>query len=166
MACVTYPNEFSVPENVEEPIVNFDASLDATVIGDFDDIDAAPATNVVERTDKLQVKVEWEIHGQSLWVSQDNQFRLTLFIESIGPGPELAFPGGIVTQLSVAAAPCGGGQVQRVYSQLITVPPNTLPAGVYKLVTLVQWESKGGVKYEVAGLVEEPIVNIIETPGS
>jgi len=159
---VTFAHGFSVPEPIE---TNFDATLDATVVGEFDDVDEAPATNVIEVTDNLNVKVDFEIHGFPCWVDLNEQFDVCLYIESIGPGQELKFAGAPVKQLSAPSAAIGGGKTQRVYHTMVSVPAGTLNPGVYKLVTVVQWESiTGAPKYEVAGLVEEPIFTVIDTP--
>ena len=154
-----FPFEFSVPEAVEGV---FDGSLNATVFAAFHDPDDLPATNVIQTSQPWGVRVDWEIHGNLLWLNLNEAFELSLFIESIGPGPEMRFPPAPVQVLQLSVPVIAGA---RTYTRNINVPAFTLPAGEYKVVTLVQWAAIGNTpKYDVAGMVEQPILNIIAVP--
>ena len=108
------------------------------------------------------VKVDWEMHG-ILAKFLHATFELRILLESIGPGAELALPATVV-EVDTLSAPWVGGQ--RVYSRKITIAAGTVPAGAYKLVTLLQLydhANPGAKPYPVAGMVEGPIVNFFNS---
>ncbi len=121
-----------------------------------------PVTSkLIRTTQDWGVEVDWEMHGP-LAVFLDGDFHLTAYIESIGPGPEMKLPGAdvVVNSLSAALAFLGVPPVAtRTYHAVINIPPGTVPAGAYKIVTLLQMYGPSG-KYPIAGLCEGPVLDI------
>ncbi len=111
--------------------VNMQSNMDCTV---FDNT-AAPST-VLDANLPFNVKLDWTVPAL-LAPFLGGSFRLRLFVESIGPGPEQQ-----IQQTIVAVSPGATN-----YTATVTVPGNTLPgegggappvSGLYKIVAVVQ----------------------------
>lgn len=126
---------------------------------------------VIDPRQAFSVSVEWDIYGYltSLWLDAlDDNWLVSVFAESMGPGPEL-----LAGQQSLAVAnfaPIVGDPAKpfgRRYSTSVTVPPNTFPeasppgsaSGVFKL-TIRIWlnSSLGAPGYDMTGFHEGPMI--------
>ena len=127
-----------------------------------DNVTRLEISQLIDTDQAWGVKVDWEMHG-ILAKFLNATFELRILLESIGPGAELALPATVV-EVDTLSAPWVGGQ--RVYSRKITIAAGTVPAGAYKLVTLLQLydhANPGAKPYPVAGMVEGPIVNFFNS---
>lgn len=117
--------------------------------------------NVIRSDQEWGVKVDWEMHGALVeWL--DAEFRISVFLESIGTGPEFDLAPVTVPTLSVPVTINGNGKT-REYSQTITVAPGAVPPGVYKIVTCLQlFERSTGNPTPVAGFDEGRMVQIFK----
>ena len=88
-----------------------------------------------------------------------DEFHLRTFIESIGPGLEAALPLAGPVVVNTLSSPLQPGNV-RQYSANINVPAGTVPAGVYKVVTVVQMhdDAPPSSPYPIVATVEGPII--------
>jgi hypothetical protein len=150
--------DFSVPLGTEPA---YDGTMQATVF-ELAAPDTPVPTNHIRTTQNWGVRVDWEMTGAFTPFLID-EFRLRAFVESIGPGAEMALPLAGPVIVNTLAGPLGVGP-KRTYSANINIPAGTVPAGVYKLVTLVQLHDDGapGNPYPVVATVEGPIVTIFQ----
>lgn len=120
--------------------------------------DTPVPTNHIRTTQAWGVEVKWRMEGAFVPFLID-QFQLRSFIESIGPGLEAALPMGGPVVVNTLAAPLQAGNV-REYSANINVPAGTVPAGVYKVVTVVQLhdDAPPASPYPIVATVEGPIL--------
>ncbi|MCL6512748.1 MAG: hypothetical protein K6U78_18935 [Anaerolineae bacterium] len=153
----------SVPA-VLEPA--YDGEMEAQVI-EIAEQDTPVPTNHIRTTQNWRVNVKWEMRG-ALAAFLVDEFRLRAFLESIGPGAELALPIGGPLVVNTMAGPLSfpGGVATRTYTADINVPAGTVPPGVYKLVTTLQLhdDAPPGAPYPIAGMVEGPFLNFFN-PG-
>jgi hypothetical protein len=114
-----------------------------------------PPANIIQTDDAWDVHVEWEIAGVAApFLGGD--WHVSVYVESIGPGPEMQL--GTTTTVPLAtAAPAAS----RTYSTKVTVPAGTLPKGTYKLVALLNY-SNGGLPQEMAGFDTGTIIQLYD----
>jgi hypothetical protein len=92
-----------------------------------------------------------------------NEYNVTYYAESIGPGPEYKFPLGPASVTQVVT--CIPGQYS--YGAALTsytVPANTMDEGTYRLTCVVKMSPVGGgstgFPLHVIGFVEGPMIDI------
>lgn len=153
-------------QQIESDVVDYQGTIDAQI---FELPQGVPVTSrIIRNTQKWGVKVDWEMHG-NLAVFLDAEFRLQLFLESMGPGTEYALPLAgpvVVATLSVPNTPVGG-VATRTYTKNIEIDPavTTVDVGTYKVVTALQlYEKSSNNPTPIAGFVEGPIIQIFQ-PG-
>jgi hypothetical protein len=119
-----------------------------------------PPTNVIRSDQAWGVRVDWEVHGPLVeWL--DAEFRISVFLESIGTGPEYNLPQVNVSTLSIPVVVDGLGNKSRTYTQNIDVAPGQVQPGIYKIATALQlFEKATGNPTPVAGLYEGGLVHI------
>jgi len=117
------------------------------------DNNGAPA-GVLEAGDPFKVTAKWDI-GRLAALLMGGEWTVTVYVESIGPGPEQAI--GSATRLLDGSL---------TYTADVDVPAHTLPddpapptSGVYKLVTVLTHRNFGKIS-NVAAIVEGPLVRI------
>jgi hypothetical protein len=134
--------------------INLQSNLSNTVI----DNTSAPTT-ILDADVPFTVNINWDV-PVPLAPFLGGQFRLRLYAESMGPGPEQQIGGTVVV-------PVVPGQVN--YNSSILVPGNTLPgegvgappvSGAYKLVTVIQHLNGGAT--EGSGFAENPLIQLRE----
>ncbi|GAB4280194.1 MAG: hypothetical protein Kow0080_32880 [Candidatus Promineifilaceae bacterium] len=113
-----------------------------------------PPNNIIQTDDTCFIDVRWHIVGAAAGFL-GGEWKVTVYYESIGGGPEGQFPSQTVP---LSAAPA---TQHRDYSTTITVPAGTLPPGAYRLVTLINY-SNLGVPQEMAAFVEGPIMQVYD----
>ncbi len=114
----------------------------------------SPPSSIIQTDDAWQVVVSWNISGIAAMFLGGN-WTVRVFVESIGPGPEVQV--GTTQVVPLSAAPPA---TSRSYNTTMPVGAGVLPEGSYKLVTLLNYEN-AGVSGEMAAFVESPIVQII-----
>lgn len=128
------------------PTSFLNGSLTATII----DPDGSPNL-VLERTRSFSIKVDWTIQG-IIAPGLGGDWQLRAFVESIGPGPEMAIGTANLPLSSVPPAPT------RNYTTTMNVPANSVPQdGTYKL-TMVLTHTNMGIPDHMAGFVEGPVI--------
>jgi hypothetical protein len=116
------------------------------------DPDGTP-NNILQENLGGSVKVDWAFSGPG------RVFTVDLYAESIGPGPERLV--GAVTVPGSAHTP---GPTWN-FTATVAIPAGSLPAngpgvsGVYRL-TVVIANSIGGVRDQLAGFVEGPVIEM------
>lgn len=157
--------DFQVPAALAAAYDGF--NLNADVI-EFANPDEAIPTNHIRTTQNWAVDVAWQMRGVQTTFLVD-QFHIRVYLESIGPGPDFQLPiagprlvGTMVPPLALCGVdPC------RTYNNATTgnltrivTPAGTVPAGVYKMVTLVQLydDAPPGTPYPIVGTVDGPII--------
>lgn len=136
--------------------INFDlyglppAFLDGNLTAALIDSTGTP-NRVLERNQPCSIKVDWSINGP-VAPGLGGDWRIQVFMESMGPGPELSIGTTTVPLNSVPPA------AVRNYTATLNIPGGTVPAdGTYKL-TLVLTHTNLGVPDRMAGFVEGPVV--------
>jgi hypothetical protein len=148
-------------------------NLSAQVV-EFANPDEAIPTNHIRTTQNWAVDVSWEMRGIQTTFLVD-QFHIRVFLEAIGPGAELALPAAGPRMIGTLVPPLSscGGVACRQYNNATTgnqtrilTPAGTVPAGVYKMVTVVQLhdDAPPGTPYPIVGTVEGPIITFFN-PG-
>lgn len=131
--------------------INLQSSLGNTVLDNTN----APSS-VLDANQPFQVTVNWTV-PPVLAPFLGGSFRLRIYAESMGPGPEQQIGSKVV-----AVVPG-----QQVYSDSITVPGNALlgegagappVSGAYKIVTVLQHVN--GVATEGSGFAENPLIQL------
>jgi hypothetical protein len=155
---------------------SFDPTIPGYMEGDVTSIAiTAPATFpspalrrlVVDPSQPFDVTVEWEIFGAlvPLWLAGlAPDWNVSVFAESIGPGPEVKL--GSTTVAKTAVQPCTVPKPNcSKYTATVTVPPNTITedvgndSGTYKLVATVFLNSNLGTPgFDLTGFREGPIL--------
>ena len=156
----TFANNIEVPTPLAPGA--YDGTMQAATFEVAEPGEPENPSQLIDTDQAWGVKVDWEMHG-ILAKFLHATFELRILLESIGPGAELALPASVVEVDSLSAPWVAG---QRVYSRKITIAAGTVPAGAYKLVTLLQLydhANPGAKPYPVAGMVEGPIVNFFNS---
>lgn len=95
--------------------------------------DGVDVTDAVSADAQLSFSISVSL-TQTAALLLGGDLRITSYAESIGPGEDVV--------LGEATVPLNGGSQ---YSVAMTVPPETLPPGRHKVVTVVQHENFGRV---------------------
>ncbi|MCB0191010.1 MAG: hypothetical protein KDJ65_03625 [Anaerolineae bacterium] len=123
-------------------------------------LEGGKPTNYIIRADKdWSVNVEWYLEG-ALTDCICGTWCLHLFMESVGPGPEVAFPYG---EIRVPLDPCGDGHYQyeiEVKGGFIKPEHCTTP---YKLVAALTYRTPCDKPGPMAGFCELPLVQFYES---
>ncbi|GIK40001.1 MAG: hypothetical protein KJ077_19500 [Anaerolineae bacterium] len=109
-----------------------------------------PST-IIQTEDAWRIRVNWQISGAAAPMLAGD-WTVRAFLESIGPG----FEGQVGPTRVVPLNPPAPALV-RNYTTDIDVPGNTVAAGTYKLVTLINYAHLG-VPGEMAAFVEGPVL--------
>jgi hypothetical protein len=122
------------------------------------DPDGTP-NNILQENLGGSVKVDWGFSGFGRVFLTPTQFTVSLYAESIGPGPEK-----LVGSVPVAGSAHTPGPTWN-FTGTVVIPAGSLPAngpgvsGVYRLTAIVA-NSIGGVRDSLAGFVEGPIIEM------
>lgn len=121
-----------------------------------------PPSNVIRSDQTWGIHVDWEVHGPLVeWL--DAEFRVSVFLESIGTGPEYDLPPVNISTLSVPVVIDGAGNKTRTYSTNVIVAPAQVQPGIYKIATTLQlFEKATGNPTPVAGFYEGRMIHIFE----
>ncbi|MEP7286874.1 MAG: hypothetical protein ABI947_14045 [Chloroflexota bacterium] len=120
-----------------------------------------PPTNIIRNDEQWNIKVDWEIHGMGVSFLP-GQFHIRVFLESIGTGPEFNLPVRFVDTTSAPLVTPPGPVPQRIYTQNIAILLGAIPAGVYKIVTVIHLfqDMTNTLPYPIAGFVEGGMVYV------
>jgi hypothetical protein len=118
----------------------------------------SPPSTIISLTDDFHINVTWQVHGQ-LVPCICGKWQVRVYVESIGPGPEL-----IIGTRDVAMT----GDIN--YAETIIIVPGTafpptneaLVAGVYKVVVIVTSTNLKGQPSPFAGYVELPLIHLFK----
>lgn len=113
-----------------------------------------PPEKIIRENDPWAVKANWHIQGPVAPIV-GGDWKVSVYAESMGPGAEANLGS---QNVAVNSAPPPS---PRNYTATINVPAGTLPAGVYRLVTVLNY-SNLGVPQEIAGFAEGPFVQIYD----
>jgi hypothetical protein len=135
--------------DIQFPAPGLSGTLTATVV----DNDNSPAT-VLDANRPFTVLVGVTLNQLAATLLSGN-LAVSVYAESVGPGPEIPISGGVIT----LASP------QSSYTLSLTVSGNTLPpnpvpptnSGVYKIVTVLTRKNAAN-DIDVAAVEEGPVV--------
>ena len=109
---------------------------------------------IIKMTDPWRLRVDWSLHGP-LVPMIDGDWRVTAYLESMGPGPEITL-GTAVIDIGSGGTPDALGLE---YQHTFNLAPNTPNvAGAYKLVTVITSVSETGLPGPFAAFDEGPIL--------
>lgn len=119
-------------------------------------------TNVIRSDQNWGVEVNWEVHGPlATWL--DAEFRISVFLESMGPGPEYSLAPVCVHTKSVPVGANASGEAQRVYNANVDVNAGNVQNGVYKVLVVIQlFELGSGSPTPFAGFIESGMVYLFD----
>jgi hypothetical protein len=124
------------------------------------EVDSVAPTTILEADKDFKVHVKWWLDGP-LTAYVCGEWCVSIFLESIGPGPELRLP---AQPVEIPLDPCPG---RNDYAAWIVIPANTIKpeecAVPYKLVTTVTYRSPKHKPGPMAGFVEGPILQFYVT---
>jgi hypothetical protein len=116
-----------------------------------------PPADIIKVGTPFQVKVDWEIHGTAVPLVAGT-FRVQVFFESIGPGPETVDPPAPIN-VPVASVPLLPGP-QRQYTINVPVPGALLTPGAYNMVALLTYLDVSNNPGPMAGFSDEKILQV------
>jgi hypothetical protein len=134
--------------------------FDAYIYGYVHEHGSFRPTNIIRTDQRWGVTLRWVTIG-SLVRMVCGRWCLHIYLESIGPGPELRLP---APPRHIPLNPCGAhGSPPRVHYDIdLDVPAGTVTAAhcstPYKCVTTVTYEDSCGTPGPVTGFVEGPIL--------
>ncbi|RMG27420.1 MAG: hypothetical protein D6730_07240 [Bacteroidetes bacterium] len=115
----------------------------------------ATPTNIIKTSQGWSVAFQWETLG-ALTNLMAGQFQLNLFLEEMGSG-EYALPAAFSTAtVNFVSAP-------NVYNQVMNIPANQVPAGVYKLVVSLTFKGPLGVPGPIAAFSEVGMIQFYDS---
>ncbi|HSM58425.1 MAG TPA: hypothetical protein VK879_19885 [Candidatus Sulfomarinibacteraceae bacterium] len=124
----------------------------------------APAA-IIDTDDAFTIEVHWETKG---WVpplfdglADTVEWQVTAYLEALGSGADMTL-GTESAKFNAGAAPAAD---QRDYDVSIAVAGSTVPAGAYRLITVILGENTAtGVKQRVAAFVDGPTLQFFQHP--
>lgn len=126
-------------------------SLNATVNSVVLDPVGFQPNTIIQTEDAWVVRVNWQISGPGAPMLAGD-WTVRAFLESIGPGFE-----GQVGPAKVVSLNTAPPAAVRNYTTDINIAGGAVPAGAYKLVTLINY-SHLGVPGEMAAYTEGPVL--------
>lgn len=122
--------------------------------------DSVEPITILEADKDFKVHVHWYLEG-NLTPFVCGTWCVSVFLESIGPGPELKLP---AEPIRIELEPCPG---RNEYSAWVLVPAGTIRSEhcsvPYKLVTTVTYRTPKDRPGPMAGFVEGPVVQFYES---
>ncbi len=110
---------------------------------------SAPST-IIKAGTPFHFHVSWTLGGSGV-PFLGGVWKVKVNHESMGPGPE-------GESLPAVAVPVVGGQTS--YSAITT--SISLPAGTYKLVTVITYENPAGTPREIVGFEDGPLIQVFD----
>jgi hypothetical protein len=130
----------------------FGEALTATVNAEVRDPEGIEPSTIIQTEDAWLIRVEWEISGPAApFLGGD--WHVSAYLESIGGGD---FEDQVGDTVDVPLSDADPAQT-RSYSTDIDVLGDTVPAGAYKLVTLINYTHLD-MPCEMAAFAEGPIL--------
>jgi hypothetical protein len=108
------------------------------VLGFWQGPGTSPTTNMcITREQPVILTFKWDIQGAfAAFITPDYHYFANLYFEKMGPGAELNIPNSVTPHVQTSAL--------QGYSLAMTIPANTLAAGVYRLVASVTLKKVSG----------------------
>ncbi len=110
-------------------------------------------TAIIQTSQSWRVTFDWETVG-TLNNYMSGEWELKIYLEKMGGG-EYSLPGN-TSIVPFVSAP------HHYMNQSITIPANTVPAGVYKVVTAITMKGPSGVPGPIALFGEVPMVQFYD----
>lgn len=123
------------------------------------DPDGTP-NNILDVTLGGTVTIDWSFSGPAIGLLDLAEFSVQLWADPVGLGSNTLVGGAaIVVPGTVTVVP----PAAQSYEAVITIAPNELPVGAYRLTTLITCD-EGGISVPIAGFVEGPILQVRPAP--
>jgi len=133
------------------------ALLRGTIAAEVREIGGIAPLSLIRTDQDVEVHVRWTVEGE-LTEFVSGSWRVSVRLESIGPGPERRLP---EPALAVVLAPAPG---PNVYTAVVRIPAGTIDVGgdatPFTLITVVTYRTPLGQPGPIAGMVEGPTVLI------
>jgi hypothetical protein len=143
---------------------NFEVSLPTPVLtgeiyADVYEVSGAKPTTIIRTDQEWGVKAHWDLKG-TLAPFICGEWCIHLFLESMGPGPELkldAYP-----YSHIPLDPCGDGEYNFDFKVKPGVVKGEHCSNPYKLVLAITYITPCGKPGPIAGFVEGPMLQFYE----
>jgi hypothetical protein len=146
-----------MPFEINHPLAG---SLKGGVTAYITEVDGVDPTVIIEADKAFKVHLNWWLDG-ALTPYVCGKWCIHLFLESIGPGPELKLPEHAI---EIPLDPCPG---RNDYAAWIVVPANTIKpehcAVPYKMVATVTYRTPKDKPGPMAGFVDGPVLQFYVT---
>ena len=97
----------------------------------------SPTNMCITRDQNIDLTFKWDIKGTlAAFITADYHYFANLYFERMGPGAEPSFLNSVTPHVQTSAL--------QPYSLVMALPPNTLAAGVYRLVASVTLKKVSG----------------------
>ena len=123
--------------------------------------EGGPPPDTSTPVNHIRTTQPWGVHVEGAYVPfLVDEFRVRVFVESIGPGVELELPTVKVGTMSAGLIPPN----KRSYAVNVPIAAGAIPAGVYKLACLVQLHDDlaPGTPYPIVSCIELPVITVFE----
>lgn len=144
-----------MPFEINKPLHGL---LTGTIAAHVHEYDSVDPTTIVEADKDAKVHVLWSLDG-ALAPFISGKWYVSVFLESLGPGPELRLP--LAPGKEIALTP-NVGPVS--YEAWVEIPKNTIQIAEtemtrpYKLVATVTYRAPNGKPGPMAGFVENSVI--------
>jgi hypothetical protein len=126
--------------------------LDGMIEAEVFEEDPPQPTNIIKTDKGWYVQVDWTLEGEEVpcWAGMWN---LQAHLETMGPGTDISHPAP-PKQIALNQG--------TTYSEQVRFPPDTVPAGAYKLVVTLTYDDIQGEPGPLAAYVEGPMLQFYE----
>jgi hypothetical protein len=124
------------------------------------DVHSPAPTNIIDLNTGWHLRAVWDLSGPMVPMLAGN-WKLTAYLESIGPGPEIVVLDRLVP---IASGRTGPFQLQYDIDTHISQPNQPTEAGPYKLVVVITSQAPDGTPGAFAAFDEGPILQFYTAP--
>ena len=146
-----------MPFEINRPLAG---SLTGGISAYVTEVDSVEPTTILEADKDFKVHINWYLEGP-LTPFVCGSWCVSIFMESIGPGPELKLP---AEELHIPLEPCPG---RNDYSAWVLIPADTIRPEhcnvPYKLVATVTYRTPKDKPGPMAGFVDGPVLQFYVT---
>ncbi len=112
-------------------------------------------THIIAADENWDIQVEWTAPFS---VSEGDIWNLTLYLETIGKGPQIQIPEGDPLDIPVQSS-FGSS----TYRHEVKIEAGDMSSGVYKVLAVLSYKRKDSSEPPIIGIMEGPILQVYST---